>query len=110
MLSFPSNMRIFVAIEPCDMRRQFDGLAAMARDKLGGDARSGDVFVFRNRRGDMLKMIFHDTQGLCLVAKRLDRGCFAWLDAQGAAQIEVDGAQLARLLSVAKESRQHENS
>jgi hypothetical protein len=51
----------------------------------------------------MLKMIFHDTQGLCLVAKRLDHGGFAWLDAKGAAQIEVDGTELARLLSTAKE-------
>jgi transposase len=92
-------MRIFVASAPCDMRRQFDGLAALAREALGADARSGDLYVFRNRRGDMLKMLFHDSQGFCLVAKRLDRGRFSWLDAQGAARIEVDAGQLAQLLS-----------
>lgn len=99
MLSIPKTMRIFVASAPCDMRRQFDGLAALAREALGADARSGDLFVFRNRRGDMLKMLFHDSQGFCLVAKRLDRGSFSWLEAQGAPHIEVDAEQLARLLS-----------
>jgi transposase len=99
VLSFPKTKRVFVAAAPCDMRKQFDGLAALAREGLGADPRSGDLFVFRNRRGDMLKMIFHDTQGLCLLAKRLDRGQFTWLDAQGAARIEIDAGRLAQLLS-----------
>lgn len=99
MLTFPKTKRVFLAAAPCDMRKQFDGLAALARDGLGGDPRSGDLFVFRNRRGDMLKMVFHDTQGLCLLAKRLDRGQFTWLDAKGAARIEIGASQLAQLLS-----------
>jgi transposase len=106
VLSFPKTKRVFVAAEPCDMRKQFDGLAALARDGLGGDPRSGDLFVFRNRRSDMLKMLFHDTQGLCLLAKRLDRGQFSWLDAKGAARLEISPSQLAQLLSGVRVSAQ----
>lgn len=109
MLSFPNTKRVFVAAAPCDMRKQFDGLASLARDGLGGDPRSGDLFVFRNRRGDMLKMLFHDTQGLCLLAKRLDRGQFTWLDAKGASRIEIGPSQLAQLLSGVRASAQKAN-
>jgi transposase len=98
MLKLPSSVRVFVATEPCDMRRQFDGLAALVRSGMGRDARSGDLYVFRNKRGDLLKALFFDRQGFCMLAKRLDRGRFhVVIDAvqQARGEVEVSGAELA---------------
>jgi transposase len=105
MLRLPSSVRVFVATAPCDMRRQFDGLAALVRSEMERDPKSGDLYVFRNKRGDLLKAIFVDGQGFCMLAKRLDRGSFrVVLDAaqQMRAQVEVSAAELAQLLSELK--------
>lgn len=99
MLNFPKTMRIFVAATACDMRRQFNGLATLVRESLGCDPRSGDLFVFQNRRRDILKIIFFDTQGYCILAKRLERGQFEFLDCGGKSSVEIDSRQLASLLS-----------
>jgi transposase len=102
MLKLPTSVRVFVATAPCDMRRQFDGLAALVRSGMNRDPKSGDLYVFRNRRGDLLKAIFFDRQGFCMLAKRLERGSFRVVLDQAQlmqGEVEVSAAELAQLLS-----------
>ena len=60
------------------MRKGFDGLAFLVQETLKRDPHGGHLFVFRGRRGDRIKVLWHDGQGLCLFAKRLERGRFIW--------------------------------
>ncbi len=76
MLSLPSAVRVFIYTGPTDMRRSFDGLAGMAEELIGEDPLSGHLFLFRNRRRDRIKILFWDTDGLCIWYKRLEDGCF----------------------------------
>jgi transposase len=78
MLSFPSSLKVFVALEACDMRKGFDGLLALATERLQEDPRGGAVFVFSNRRHTRLKILYFDGTGLWLLAKRLEQGTFSW--------------------------------
>jgi transposase len=79
------------------MRRGFDGLSRQVQAVLGHDPFSGHLFVFRGRRGDLVKVLYWDTQGLCLFAKRLERGRFVWPAAtQGV--VSLTPAQLSMLL------------
>ena len=79
------------------MRRGFDGLARQVQQVLGQDPFSGHLFVFRGRRGDLVKCLFWDTQGLVLYAKRLERGRFVWPSARDGA-VSMTPAQLSMLL------------
>jgi transposase len=76
MLSLPPSVRIFVSRQPADMRKGFDSLAQLVRSHLGGDPLSGHLFVFRSKRGDRLKVLYWDRDGLCLFYKRLEVGSF----------------------------------
>lgn len=78
MLGFNSNLKVYVAIDPCDMRRSFDGLAAQVRNHLKADPASGAAFLFGNRRRNMIKILYWDGTGLWVVAKRLEKGTFRW--------------------------------
>lgn len=78
MLSLPEQMRVFVAVEPVDMRKQFDGLWAIARDKLGEDPRGGAVFAFTNKARNRLKLLYFDGTGVWIFAKRLEQGRLTW--------------------------------
>ena len=93
----PSGTRIWLAAGITDMRRGFDGLAAIVQEKLAADPFSGHVFLFRGRRGDLLKLLWWSGDGLCLFAKRLERGRFIWPQAEGGT-VHLSAAQLSMLL------------
>ena len=76
MITLPSNTQIWIAAGVTDLRRGFMGLSALVQSKLEQSPTSGQVFVFRGRRGDLIKLLWFDGDGLCLLAKRLERGRF----------------------------------
>lgn len=78
MLAFPSAIRIFVAVEPVDMRKQFNGLWAAAQERLGEDPRNGALFAFINKARTRLKLLYWDGTGVWVLAKRLEQGRFSW--------------------------------
>jgi transposase len=97
MIPVPAQTRVWLAAGVTDMRKGFDGLSAPAEKVLGQDPCSGHLFVFRGRRGDLVKVVWFDGQGACLFSKRLERGRFVWPSpAQG--RVSVTSAQLSMLL------------
>ena len=76
MIPVPSGARVWLAAGHTDMRKGFDGLALMVQETLRRDPHSGHLFVFRGRRGGLIKVLWHDGQGMCLFSKRLERGRF----------------------------------
>ena len=78
MLAFPAAIKIYVAIEPVDMRKQFNGLWAAAQERLGEDPKSGAVFCFINKDRTRLKLLYWDGTGVWVLAKRLEQGRFSW--------------------------------
>jgi transposase len=90
-------VRVWLAAGPTDMRRGFDGLARQVQEALGQDPFSGQLFVFRGRRGDLVKALWWDGQGLVLYAKRLERGHFVWPQAKYGV-VSLTPAQLSMLL------------
>ncbi len=97
MIPVPSGSRVWLATGHTDMRKGFDGLAALVQDHLARDPFSGQAFVFRGRQGHLIKVLWWDGQGLCLFAKRLEKGRFVWPSTAGAAAA-LTPAQLAMLL------------
>ena len=97
MIGLPANTRVWIVAGHTDMRKGFDGLAAVAQSALATNPFCGHVFVFRGRRGDILKVLWFDGQGLMLLAKRLERGRFAWPSARDG-KVFLTPAQLAMLL------------
>ena len=78
MIPLPSGARVWLATGHTDMRRGMPGLALLVQEVLKRDPYGGHVFVFRGRRSDLIKIIWHDDQGMCLFSKRLERGRFIW--------------------------------
>ena len=78
MLTFPSSIKVYLAIEACDMRKSFNGLYALALEHLCEDPRKGSLFVFSNRRRNRCKLLYYDGSGLWVLAKRLEKGTFSW--------------------------------
>jgi transposase len=74
MIPIPSGSRVWIATGHTDMRRGMQGLALQVQEGLKRDPHGGDLFIFRGRRGDLAKILWHDGIGLSLYAKRLDRG------------------------------------
>ena len=100
MLSLAANLRIFLCLDPVDLRKSFDGLFALVQQQLHLDPLSGHLFVFRNRSGERLKILYWDRDGLALWYKRLEQGTFQ-LPARQANQdhgLEISTADLAMLL------------
>jgi transposase len=116
MIPVPANPslrgppRVWLATGHTDMRRGFPGLALLVQETLKQDPHAGHLFVFRGRRGDLIKVIWHDGQGACLFSKRLEKGRFIWpAAAQGSGQdqsvacaadatVTISAAQLGYLL------------
>lgn len=103
MIPVPANpclngaVRVWLATGHTDMRRGFPGLALKVQETLKTDPHSGHVFVFRGKRGDLIKVIWHDGQGACLFSKRLEKGRFIWpTPADGA--VSISPAQLGYML------------
>jgi transposase len=78
MLSFHAQLKVFVATAPCDLRMSFNGLWATAQQRLGEDPKAGALFVFGNRRHNRVKLLYFDGTGICVLAKRLEKGTFRW--------------------------------
>lgn len=97
MIAVPSNVRVWIATGHTDMRRGMTGLALQVQEALGHDPHAGDLYIFRGRRGDLVKIFWHDGIGLSLYAKRLDRGKFIWPSAVGGA-VSISAAQMAYML------------
>ena len=97
MFLLPPSVRIYIASEPADMRCSFDGLSARVRGVLEADPFCGHLFVFRNRRGDRVKILFWDRSGFCLWYKRLEKGTVRFPETTGA-KVQIEAAELALLL------------
>ena len=78
MIPLPPSTRIYLACGATDMRKGFDGLAVLVQQALEQSPHSGALFAFRGKRGDLVKLLWYDGQGLCLFSKRMDRGRFVW--------------------------------
>ena len=98
MLTLPPSVRIWCATTPTDLRRGFDGLAALVRSQLKADPLSGHLFVFFNRRADRLKVLYWDRDGLAIWYKRLEEGTFDFPAAEASGRIEIRAAELTMLL------------
>jgi len=99
MLALPRG-RVFVALSATDLRRSYDGLSAMVSGAFGRDVFEGDAFVFLNRRGSQVRVLYWDGEGYCIWMKRLEAGTFRKFEGTGdQVLLEVDSGELAMLLS-----------
>jgi transposase len=97
MIPVPTGVRVWLATGATDMRRGMNSLSLQVQEAMGRDPHCGDLYVFRGRRGDLIKVLWHDGQGFSLYAKRLERGRFIWPSpADGV--VAVTPAQLGYLL------------
>jgi transposase len=98
MLNF-SAARIYLCLDPTDMRKSFDTLAAMVREHLQGDPLSGTWFVFRGKQGNRLKILYWDRDGYALWNKRLEQGTFEFPKVIGeAAGVSINATELSLIL------------
>ena len=97
MIPVPVATKVWLAAGVTDMRKGFNGLSTLAQDVLKQDPFSGHLFVFRGRRGDLIKLIWWDGQGACLFSKRLEKGRFVWPSATSG-KVTLSPAQLSMLL------------
>ena len=100
MLNLSELVRIYVCLAPMDMRKGFDSLAAVVREGLGYDPLSGHLFVFRSRRGDRVKLLWWERDGLTLYYRRLEKGTFRFPTTNDpeARSIEVSSQELSLML------------
>ncbi|MGI4747459.1 MAG: IS66 family insertion sequence element accessory protein TnpB [Janthinobacterium lividum] len=97
MIPVPSGVRVWLAAGASDMRRGMNGLALQVQQALERDPHVGDLYVFRGRRGDLVKILWHDGLGMSLYAKRLERGRFVWPQAADGV-VSLTPAMLSMLL------------
>ncbi len=99
MIALPTGVRVWLATGHTDMRKRFASLSLQVQEILKRDPLSGQLFCFRGRSGDLLKVIWHDGQGACLFTKRLERGRFLWPSAADGA-VTISSAQLGVHISL----------
>ena len=97
MIAPPSAARVWLAVGHTDMRRGMNGLALQVQQSLQRDPHAGDLYVFRGKRGDLVKILWHDGLGMSLYAKRLERGRFIWPTPTDGV-LSISGAQLSYML------------
>jgi transposase len=97
MIGLPAGTRVWLAAGVTDMRKGIDGLAALVQTTLAADPFGGHLFVFRGRRGDLIKVLWWSGDGMCMFVKRLERGRFVWPQAESGS-VCLSGAQLSMLL------------
>jgi len=99
VLTLPPSVHVYVALTPVDMRKGFDALAAIAEHTLHLDPLGGDLVVFLNKRGHLMKLLFHDGSGWAYLYKRLEQGTFQFPPVESdAGRVEVDAGELAMIL------------
>jgi transposase len=97
MLSFSGSLKVLVALDPCDMRKGYEGLTALV-GALSEELRSGTLFVFGNRRRTQLKILYFDGSGVWVMSKRLEKGTFSWpQSAEGKTKLSLRPEALAML-------------
>lgn len=97
MIPLPPSTRVYLACGATDMRRGLDGLAVLAQQVLAENPHSGALFAFRGKRGDLIKLLWYDGQGLCLFSKRMDKGRFVWPMTQ-TGKVSLSPAQVSMLV------------
>ena len=97
MIALSAGTRVWLAAGVTDMRKGMDGLAALVQTTLADNPFSGQLFAFRGRRGDLVKLLWFDGDGMCLFVKRLERGRFVWPQADSGS-VSLTAAQLSMLL------------
>lgn len=98
MIAFPAGVRVWIAGGVTDMRRGMNTLALQVQEGLGRDAHAGEIFAFRGRRGDLVKLLWHDGVGMSLYTKRLEAGKFIWPTSTTGTAVAISAAQLGYLL------------
>lgn len=100
MLTLSSAVKVFLAVQACDMRKSFNGLQAITRERLNEDPQSGALFLFTNKRRNRLKILYWDGTGMWVLNKRLEQGCFSWPKATEirSGKLELNRRALALLL------------
>lgn len=100
MFNFSSSLRIYLCVQPVDMRKSFNGLYAIAKHELERNPMDGSLFVFANRRRDRIKLLYWDGTGFWVLAKRLEKGTFWWPTwrKEDQAEIEIKPEALGMLL------------
>lgn len=99
MLSLPPSVRVFLAVQPVDMRKSFDALALLVEHTLGHDPLSGHLFVFVGKRGHVVRILFWDRSGYAMFSKRLEKGRFKLpLSAPDGQSVQLEAADLVLLL------------
>jgi len=99
MLGLPTPMKVLLAVEPVDMRKQFNGLWALAQNHLGENPREGALFVFTNKRRNRLKILYYDGTGPWIFAKRLEKGGFSWPMGSDRKKLSLTAEALTMLLA-----------
>lgn len=98
MIALSSGVRVYLACGVTDMRKGLVGLAMLVQQGLGADPFDGALYAFRGRRAGLIKLLWHDGIGLCMLTKRLEQGQFVWPSATSTGRIALSAPQLAALL------------
>ena len=99
MIAFPAGFRIFLATQPVDMRKQFDGLWSEAVNRLQEDPLHGGVFAFTHKDRNRLKLLYWDGSGIVVVAKRLEKGRFSWMEREGESKVQLSAEVLSMIMA-----------